>query len=149
MRVLVIEDHKIIAESLAMHFREFAEDVIVARTMAEADAVIATVDPIDVFSVDLVLPDSGLASTIKRIKEIKEQNPTCLLLVISGMNMSTEEQSLIVGSDGFIDKRTLGVPNSFFASVRKAFISCIRSPDRYHNNLLILEKLTVSINSTP
>jgi DNA-binding NarL/FixJ family response regulator/signal transduction histidine kinase len=82
VRVLLVEDHDTVRESLASTFEQEAGFEIVgqARSLAQARRLLEEAQPVDVALVDLGLPD-GYGGDL--IKELREANPQTQALVLS------------------------------------------------------------------
>lgn len=147
MRVLIVEDSEQVSNMLSEYFAKIADEVIVAYSMSEALVEIGKVEPFDIVTLDLGLPDSSVHNTISRVGEIKALNPECLLVVISGMVLSNRDMEALEGADGFIEKmQSITAPNSFFVNLWDVFRSCVRTPVRYQKNLALLEELAKNVS---
>ncbi len=95
------------------------EDVRVARTMAEALAIIDQVAPHFIL-LDLALPDSPQPQTLERIHELKTRSKDATLIVITGHPDAAQLQAAAVAAGA---KTVLSKDNGFFSSLSDALIS--------------------------
>lgn len=103
MRVLVCDDHALMAEVLAVHLREQGHDVVVAASPQDALAE-QRCRPLDVCVVDLVFPGSGTdgAETVRALLEV---DPSTRVLVLTGYAGSgLARQAVVAGAHGLLDK---------------------------------------------
>jgi len=83
MPILAIEDDAAFAELL--RFWLAPREIRTARTMHEAEAMIAEISP-RVLILDLALPDSAPDETIAKIEELKKSSDDATVIVITGHN---------------------------------------------------------------
>lgn len=102
VRLLIVDDHQMFAESLGrlIGTRDGVEGVAYARSVAEARTV-STHAPPDLAIVDWKLPDGDGADVIRAIRasgsEVK-------VLVLTGSSGATVGPALDAGADGFLTK---------------------------------------------
>jgi len=82
LRVVVVEDHRALAEALAgaIELREGAEVVGLAASAAEFRALLADGQPFDAALVDLYLPDEDGAGLVR---EAREARPRARVVVLT------------------------------------------------------------------
>ncbi len=101
--VLVVDDHRMSAQSLARLFalEPDMEVVGTAFSAAEALSTIAEVAP-DVCVLDYQLPDMDGASLVAELRKVA---PTVRVLLLTGVNRpSTAQAAMSVGCDAYITK---------------------------------------------
>jgi CheY-like chemotaxis protein len=148
MRVLIVEDSEPLAKLIAGYIQPIATNIMIAPDMATAMAELRKVPAFDIVTLDLNLPDSGVLDTLKRVVEIKQLNPDCLLVVITGM-VSPEQEKLALdaGADGFMHK-TLTVAegkDTFLGTLKDIARSIARVPQRYQKNIPLAEGIADQI----
>lgn len=147
MRILIVEDSPELAKLIARYVSGMAREVIIAESMAEADAIIHRADPFDLVTLDLNLPDSRIEDTIAKIKDIKKTNPNGLLVVITGV-VRPEDQARVKegGADGYIYKvDIMGKPATFLNTLADIARSLIANPTRYTKNVALLETRSAAL----
>lgn len=82
MKVLVCDDHALMAQVLALHLREQGHEVVVASSPQEALAEQARC-PVDVCVLDLVFPGSGTDGA-ETIRPLLDASPATRVLVLTG-----------------------------------------------------------------
>jgi two-component system, OmpR family, response regulator len=101
MRVLVVEDHKDVVEVVVRALQRDGHHVSVARTLAEADAVLAT-QTVEAAVLDIGLPDGDGLAWCKRVRS---DNVTLPILVLTAQSaVSTRVSGLDSGADDFLAK---------------------------------------------
>jgi CheY-like chemotaxis protein len=148
-RILIVEDAPEMAKLLVRYLQPVAREIIVADSMEHAFAVINAVDPFDIVTLDLNLPDSRTEETRDKIREIKRVNPDALVVVITGV-VRPEEQAKILeaGADGYVYKvDIMGQPTKFWQTLSDVMRSVVKTPTRYTKNVAIMEKLNSAIAS--
>jgi DNA-binding NarL/FixJ family response regulator len=103
VRVLVVEDHRLVAESLgsALRTQRGIAVVALASTIAEAFASLERYK-VDVILLDQRLPD-GLGT--EAVARIVAKYPDCNVIMVSASNSATVvEQALRAGCTGYITK---------------------------------------------
>lgn len=142
MRVLIVEDDPDVAVLIVQYLGTIAESIVVAPNMQAALAEIEAVEPFDLVTLDLSLPDSAPEQTKKKIAHIKSINPHCLLVVITGMPGETEAAAVEAGADGFMFKPASVIKqDTFLTNLRDIARSIAKIPDRYTKNIVLLEEL--------
>lgn len=147
MRILIVEDSPELAKLIARYVKGIAREIIIAESMAQADAIIHQANPFDLVTLDLNLPDSRVEDTIAKIQEIKRTNPDGLLVVITGV-VRPEDQAKIMksGADGYMYKvDIMGKPNTFLQTLADICRSVVATPTRYKKNVALLERVTANL----
>jgi response regulator RpfG family c-di-GMP phosphodiesterase/DNA-binding CsgD family transcriptional regulator len=128
IRVLVVDDRTMLAESLVRLLGDEEGIVVLGRaaSLAEARALVAAQEP-DVILMDFELPDGdGAAGT----REIKMVTPSAKVIMLTA---DTDEDALVraiaAGCSGFVDKRE--DPETLVSAVRSAHQGeAVISPER-------------------
>lgn len=117
MKVLIVEDDKFIAESLATKFKEGGFDIdrldsgekVVARTLAEKpDAII----------LDILLPDKNGFEVLKELKE-EDKTKNIPVIIVSNLGSKADfEKGSQLGAVGFMVKATVS-PEDIVAKVKQ------------------------------
>src|SRR5215469_10568128 len=103
VRVLVVEDHRLVAETLAAALRTQRGIAVVSL----ASTVAETIDVLKRSNVDVILMDQRLPDGLgtEAVVRIKEQFPECKVIMVSASNSSAVvEQALRAGCRGYITK---------------------------------------------
>ena len=104
MRVLIVDDHTLFADAIAIQLEDVGMEVV-GRATNGADAVQEALrtDP-DVVLMDLALPDqSGLSAG----RTILEQRPTTRLVVLTALeDRAVADEALRLGFRGYLTKDT-------------------------------------------
>ena len=103
MRVLIVDDHVMFAESLARLLvgREGISDVYVADSVATVRSTAAQVEP-DIAEIDWQLGD-GRGSDVIRI--LRQRTPELRMIVLTGaLQPAVVREALEIGCSGFITK---------------------------------------------
>jgi two-component system response regulator DevR len=114
LRVMVVDDHEFIRESISRLLRE--EGIIV---VAEEGSVRAAIDGASRFQPDVIVMDIALSdgSGIEATREIRDRNPQIRVLMLT---VSEDDEALIssimAGADGYVRKRVSG--DELIAAVR-------------------------------
>lgn len=148
MRILIVEDEPAVSRLIARFLQPVAtESPLIAATMKEAKDIIGTTNPIDLVTLDLLLPDSSAEQTLASIKEIKALKPDCLLIVLTGMmRPGQREEALAQGADGFMQKtEVFRDTNTFFGTLIDIARSVVSVPSRYQRNISLVEKIAEKI----
>lgn len=147
MRILIVEDSPELAKIIARYVSGLSTDIIIAESMAEADAVISRANPFDLVTLDLNLPDSRVDETLVKIMDIKRTNPDCLLVVVTGVVRPEEEARIInSGADGYMHKSDfMGRPGRFLQTLSDICRSVAKTPTRYTKNVALLEIQSASL----
>lgn len=149
MRTLIVEDEPLIARLISRYLSGISSQTIVVDTMAAAEEVIAGVDPFDIITLDLNLPDSRGPDTLSKIKVFKQHHPNALLIVVTGVLTREDEMEVLrQGGDGLMLKvETMGSEGSFLKTLGDIVRSIKRVPERFTKNVELLEKIAVRIAS--
>lgn len=94
VRVLLVDDSAAVRESVARRLRADGYDVIEARTVADAEMIVAA--GVDVLLTDIVLDDDVDGFTLA--KRAREMDPTLPLVFMSGY-MSSRHPALLAGDE--------------------------------------------------
>jgi DNA-binding NtrC family response regulator len=92
--VLLVDDSAAVRESVARRLRADGYDVIEARTVADAEMIVAA--GVDVLLTDIVLDDDVDGFTLA--KRAREMDPTLPLVFMSGY-MSSRHPALLAGDE--------------------------------------------------
>ena len=103
VRVLLVEDHATVRESLASSFEgEAGFEVVQAASLAEARRLLKETGPVEVAVIDLGLPDGYGADLIG---ELREKNPQAQALVLSAtLDRSEIARAVEDGAAGVVNK---------------------------------------------
>src|SRR5271157_4168991 len=101
MKILIIEDEKVLAESIEAYFSESWLICNVAYTLNEALNKLA-VEDYDCILLDLILPDGNGLQVIESLKKSKRNDG---IIIISAKNALPERiEGLNTGADDFLIK---------------------------------------------
>jgi len=101
--VLVVEDHRLVAESLATALQA-QKDITVVATVATIAAAIANLErhKVDLVLLDQLLPDGLGTQAVGRILALR---PECKVIMVSAStNVGVMEDALRAGCSGYITK---------------------------------------------
>jgi DNA-binding NarL/FixJ family response regulator len=100
--VLLVDDHRLILESLARVLDEEPDIRIVGTAMSVSQAKDAAREPVDVVLMDYLLPDgSGADAT----RSIKARWPSARVIMLTAIdNDETVLESIQAGADGYLTK---------------------------------------------
>lgn len=144
MRILIIEDEQGVSKVLKHFLQPIASEIVVAANMEQALIAISDAEEIDIITLDLGLPDSGVEESVKQIKHIRALRPTALVVVVTGQDMpNLEKEVMESGADGIIFKQG----NDFTA---KGFLTFIQGlvkkymdePQHFNRSVGVLEKVS-------
>lgn len=143
MKILIVEDQWPAAELLRRYLQVLGAEIEIAPTMHDAMQKIEAAPPFDLITLDLNLPDSRTEATLERVKDIREKNPTGLVVVVTGMLGKKAEQRVIeAGADGLITKlEHVETPKTFFQTLLAVVESAIRIPRTYQRNQIAVARL--------
>jgi CheY-like chemotaxis protein len=146
MQALVIEDDKNLARLLAKWLAGCGYEVRVCSTLSEAEAYIFAVPDLRIITLDLNLTDSTHETTIPRIRDIRDQNPQALLVVISGVIGHSEESTITrLGADAMIEKHEIVTEKSFLGKLWDVLSSVFRNPTAYQTRGIVLEGISKKV----
>jgi DNA-binding NarL/FixJ family response regulator len=102
VRVLLVDDHRLLLESLARVLGQEPDIRIVGTATTVAEAREVAKDPLDVVLMDYRLPDgTGLEAT----RAIKARWPSCRIVMLTAIDDDeTVLQSIQAGADGYLTK---------------------------------------------
>ncbi|MEK7081986.1 MAG: response regulator [Patescibacteria group bacterium] len=106
MKVLIIEDDKFMAESLAIKFKEAG--FVIAR-LESGDKVVAEMlaQKPDVVILDILLPGKNGFDVLKELKE-KEETKNVPVIIVSNLGSKEDfEKGSRLGASGFMVKATV------------------------------------------
>ncbi|MEK7145277.1 MAG: response regulator [Patescibacteria group bacterium] len=106
MKVLIIEDDKFMAESLAIKFKEAG--FVIAR-LESGDKVVAEMlaQKPDVVILDILLPGKNGFDVLKELKE-KEETKNVPVIIVSNLGSKDDfEKGSRLGASGFMVKATV------------------------------------------
>lgn len=145
MRTLIVEDDPSVASLLIQYLMPIVgiEPVIVGD-MRSAEAALATVDPYDIITLDLNLPDSRGPQTLQKIRRFKELHPNALLIVVTGILAREDEKQVFEsGGDGLMIKtESMRTERNFLTTMANILRSIARVPERFTKNVQLLESVT-------
>lgn len=146
LKILVVEDDSSMAELLRRCLCEISSDVLIAHGFDAAMEILRRIPPPDLISLDLSLGIGGAEVTIARIHEIREANPSAVIVVLTGaVDKLDRERILEAGGDELWLKSDLmpmpGGVKGFVANLFDALDALVRRPVRYQHNVRILELL--------
>lgn len=116
VRILIVDDHPIVRHGIAQLLRQEPDLVI----CGEAEDTPAAISAVTSLKPDLVLVDISLKGSdgIKLLKEIKNINPSAILLVVSMHEESLyAERALRMGASGYIMKQE--APEKMLTAIRR------------------------------
>lgn len=147
MRILISEDNANQAELLARFLQPISSKIVRTTSMAETLQALS-IETFDVVTFDLAYPDSSREDSILRIKEIKEKQPTVILIVVTGRYEPGMERVITeAGADGLIRKSPENnTPEGFMAKV-KEIVFAIRTLPSHENQIVTVEKAVNRISS--
>ena len=105
MRILIVDDHQLIADTLSFKLEKMGDEVVTAGTFARAQQVLSNPDTeLDVVLIDFFLRDSNGLTSLKRLTHEGEHPP---IVVMSGM-LSEETVPALqsAGAQGYVSKNT-------------------------------------------
>ena len=105
IRLVIVEDHKLIRMMLSHIFQSGDTDIIVAGEAESGEALFALLDttPADLVLLDINLPDMGGVEITQRLRK---EYPNLKILAISAVNTTeTIKAMLDAGIHGFISKQ--------------------------------------------
>lgn len=101
MKILIIEDTKVVSTMFKLLLEQRGFDVCVVETLRDAEKILA-VTVFDVILLDLVLPNGEGVSTVKKMYMLSPNTP---IVVITGMiDLDIETQSILHGAQEFLQK---------------------------------------------
>jgi CheY-like chemotaxis protein len=133
--ILLIEDEKPVAECLQERLEAIGAKVDVAKTWAEAAARIR-VHPYDIVSLDIILPDSGLADAPRRIEFIRSVIPETKVVVVSGIEIDALERISKEAGVPVVIKGDAIVGHALDVEI----LNQIRNRKGFEENVALLEK---------
>jgi DNA-binding response OmpR family regulator len=119
--ILIVDDSSTFVElvSLTLGFRAFRH----AFTLEQALAMIDDSAP-EVVMLDLSLPDSPVAQTLSRIREIKDRAQQATIIIVTGYpDQNTRTLAMDQGADRFLSKNAGGFFNELSASLLAAGVA--------------------------
>lgn len=141
MKVLIVEDRPEIARIIEEYLRPFTSAIVKTMTRTEAAEIIRSTAHLDLVTIDLGLPDSGVKETMEWLKEVRELRPNAVVIVISGIVSKEEEAAVLAaGADGFIHKMEMASgASTFIERVAQIWNSLFANPKGYERHLPIAE----------
>ena len=112
IRVLIVDDHAMFAESIARLFERESDIVVVGLAATSADAITAAAATLpDVAVVDYGLPDADGARTAAGIRAV---SPTTTVVVLTGLpDAGVATAAIQAGCSGFLTKDKAARVNSW------------------------------------
>lgn len=132
IRVLCVEDEKIVAELMKNRFQRIGMQVEVIHRWKEACQRLQQTPKPEIISLDLILPDCAL-SPLQQVAEIRRLSPESLLIVVSGV---ADAEALAPGADAYIPKG----PTSTSASFYKTILDQVSKRDGYESDLPVIQE---------
>lgn len=145
MNILIVEDQEGVAIVLKHFLEPISSEIITAWNMEEALKAIASDTPIDIITVDLGLPDSGVLDTVSQIKVIRRSRPDALIVVVTGQILSPEIEAETIdsGADGIVYKQGVDfTPNGFLQFIGALVSKYMKSPQNYSRSVTVLERVS-------
>ncbi|MCW2613542.1 MAG: hypothetical protein JWN08_536 [Frankiales bacterium] len=103
MRVLVCDDHALMAQAMAAHLREHGHEVVVATTPQEGVAEQRR-QPFDVCVLDLVFPGTGTDGAEAVGPLLKASSSTKVLVLTAYAGSVLAQQAMAAGAHAMIEK---------------------------------------------
>lgn len=151
MRTLIVEDDPLIAGLIKTYISSISEiPPVIVGTMLDAEQAISTVEPLDIITLDINLPDSRGQATLDKIAKFKQLHPNALLIIVTGVALAKQEESAIIqmGGDGLMIKQeTLTSERRFFSTLVNILESISAAPKRFTKNVELLERVTKRVAS--
>lgn len=107
MRVLIVDDNEVWANLAASVLRPVVTRVRIAGTMEEAMRTIRLPNGFDVVLLDLELPDSQAAETVKKVQQIAETGRKVVIVTGAHITAQMEAGARAAGASGCIYKGDL------------------------------------------
>lgn len=158
MKVLIVEDEEGAATVLKHFIEPIASEIIVARNLGDALGFISDAVEIDIITLDLGLPDSGVEQTLSKIQHIRSLRPNSLIIVVTGHEAEAiSMQAITAGADGVLSKmdKTF-TAQGFIALISAIVMRYLSVPHPASRNVLVLEKIAQKLadiknneNATP
>lgn len=150
MRVLIIEDSEPMADIMRRLLEPLATEVIVTADMQSALRVIQDAPQIEMITLDLGLPDSGVQDTLSRVGQIRALRPESLLIIITGQEaQEIERQAMEAGADAVLLKQNATfTPGGFLEMLRSIVTRCLKTPAKnFQRNVVALETVSQRLAS--
>lgn len=122
MKILIVDDHKDLAEIWKAFLAPLHAQIEVALTMYEAMEAMRKIPPPDLVFLDLLLPDTRDAeATLSQIQAIKEKNENAVVIVVTGkISESLPVIAKAMGADSFQFKLQIDSQTALFRVVKSA-----------------------------
>jgi two-component system, NarL family, nitrate/nitrite response regulator NarL len=133
MKLLVVDDHPIVRDGLAVTFRSLGPDTVVlqAGAASEAFAAVAEHPDLDAVLLDLGLPDKTGFSALAEIGRLR---PECPVIVVSASEDPRDvREALAKGAMGYVPKSA--APQTLLSALR-----LVLSGDLYVPPLILTEE---------
>lgn len=122
MKIVIIEDNSRFASIICDMLEGLASSVVAVDSMDAAMEHIA--DKPDVVWLDLSLPDSTLENSIKRVAQIRAQDPEVAILVVSGyIDDITRRELEAMGADAVSEKAIIGSRHKLLSLVMLGLVN--------------------------
>lgn len=122
MKIVIIEDNSRFASIICDMLEGLASSVISVESMEAARMHIANKP--DVIWLDLSLPDSTLENSIKRVAQIRKEDPEVAILVVSGyIDDHTRKELELVGADAVSEKAIIGSRHKFLSLIMLGLVN--------------------------
>ncbi len=148
--VLMIEDVAVMREAWKRCLEPLQCEILEAGTLREAMELMRKIPPPDFIFLDLNLPDSRDADTLRAIEDLRRLNPRCVVIVLTGL---TDEKlrtvAAIMGADLFEQKQDVAQQNELWAAMKTAIEQPTqnRAEPPFEHSLALLERINALICS--
>jgi CheY-like chemotaxis protein len=142
LQALIVEDDENLAMVLGSWIENLGYEVITTDSLEKAAKLIKDNPKLEIITLDLNLTDSRTENTLSSIEQMRASNPNALLVVVSGMLTTQDEERITkLGADGFMEKHDVPTEKSFFGKLRDVTMSLVRTPKNYTRNAALVEAL--------
>ena len=149
MKVLIVEDETGMTTVLKMFLEPIASEITIAKDMEQALKEISGARDIEIITLDLGLPDSPVSVTVDKIKEIRRYRPSCLIIVVTGMDYpDLEAVAKANGADEVVRKsaETFTGPG-FLKLIGKIANKHLSQPQNFQHSVSVFEKVMEKLRS--
>lgn len=143
MKILIVEDQEPVAKALKATLEPLATMVVLADTLAKAKEFLKAINPLDLITVDVRLPDGGAREIKEYLAEIRSIQPNAVVIILSGVIERGEEiEFLEAGADGVLAKMDVRTPKSLYEKIESIADKILKSPPRFQRQLAIVEMMS-------